>query len=79
MLVHNCEEAQTISEESWSVLIPTIRKAGSEIWVSFNPLLADDPTTTLFLGGNPPPGAYVRKVNYDENPYFPPELSEWMP
>ena len=77
VLVHNCEEAQTISEESWSVLIPTIRKAGSEIWVTFNPLLADDPTTKRFIE-NPPPDAYVRKVNYDENPYFPPELRAQM-
>lgn len=71
------EEAQTVSEESWSTLIPTIRKAGSEIWVTFNPLLADDPTTKRFIE-NPPPEAYVRKVNFDENPYFPPELRAQM-
>lgn len=64
-----CEEAQTISETSWETLIPTIRKDGSEIWLSFNPLNADDPTTVRFVE-NPPPEAYVRKVNYDENPYF---------
>ena len=64
-----CEEAQTISETSWETLIPTIRKDGSEIWLSFNPLNADDPTTVRFVE-NPPPEAYVRKVNFDENPYF---------
>ena len=64
-----CEEAQTISETSWETLIPTIRKDGSEIWLSFNPLNADDPTTVRFVE-NPPPEAYVKKVNYDENPYF---------
>lgn len=63
------EEAQTVSESSWETLIPTIRKDGSEIWLSFNPLNADDPTTVRFVE-NPPPEAYVRKVNYDENPYF---------
>ncbi|HIU85190.1 MAG TPA: PBSX family phage terminase large subunit [Candidatus Aphodousia gallistercoris] len=63
------EEAQTVSESSWETLIPTIRKDGSEIWLSFNPLNADDPTTQRFVE-NPPPEAYVRKVNYDENPYF---------
>lgn len=71
------EEAQTVSEESWSVLTPTIRKPSSEIWVTFNPLLEDDPTTKRFIE-NPPPEAYVRKVNYDENPYFPPELRAQM-
>lgn len=68
------EEGQTVSAVSWETLIPTIRKQNSEIWVSFNPLLEDDATTKLFLSGNPLPGAYVRKVNYDENPYFPEAL-----
>lgn len=73
------EEAQTVSEASWEVLIPTIRKPYSEIWVTFNPLNADDPTTQRFID-HAPPEAYVRKVNYDENPYFPEELRkelEW--
>lgn len=71
------EEAQTVSEASWSVLIPTIRKPGSEIWITFNPLNADDPTTKRFIE-NPPPDACVRKVNYDENAYFPDELRKEM-
>lgn len=72
-----CEESQTISETSWQTLIPTIRKEGSEIWVSFNPLQTDDPTTKRFIE-SPPPGAYVRKVNYDENPYFSEEMRAEM-
>lgn len=36
------EEAQTVSRLSWNVLIPTIRKEGSEIWVSFNPEIEHD-------------------------------------
>lgn len=71
------EEAQTVSEASWEVLIPTVRRPGSEIWVTFNPLNADDPTTKRFID-DPPPDAYVRKVNYDENPYFPTELRREM-
>lgn len=34
------EEAENVTEESWKFLIPTLRKNGSEIWVSYNP---DDP------------------------------------
>lgn len=71
------EEAQTVSETSWETLIPTIRKPGSEIWVTFNPLNADDPTTKRFVE-NPSPEAYVRKINFDENPHFPPELRAEM-
>jgi phage terminase large subunit len=71
------EEAQTVSDASWETLIPTIRKEGSEIWLSFNPLNADDPTTRRFID-NPPPDAYVRKVNFDENPFFPEVLRKEM-
>ena len=63
------EEAQTVSKASWDVLIPTIRKAGSEIWVSFNPELATDDTYVRFVL-NPPPGAMVAKLSWRDNPWF---------
>jgi phage terminase large subunit len=56
------EEGQAVSADSWDVLIPTIRKAGSEIWVSFNPLDETDPTFQRFVI-SPPDTAFVRKVN----------------
>lgn len=43
------EEAASISKNSWSVLIPTIRKTGSEIWVVFNPMLETDDTYKRFV------------------------------
>ena len=67
------EEAQTVSEQSWSVLIPTIRKPGSEIWVTFNPHMADDPTYKRFIS-NTPPDSVVELVNYLDNPWLPDEL-----
>lgn len=71
------EEAQRVSVASWDVLIPTIRKEGSEIWVTFNPDSEDDPTYKRFVV-NEQPNAVVRKVNYDENPYFPDTLRQEM-
>ena len=74
------EEAQAVSAESWDVLIPTIRKPNSEIWLTFNPLDESDPTYQRFVL-NAPDDALVRKVNYDENPYFPEVLRremEWL-
>jgi phage terminase large subunit len=74
------EEAQAVSAESWDVLIPTIRKEASEIWITFNPLDEHDPTYQRFVV-NPPENAIIRKVNYDENPYFPDVLRlemEWL-
>lgn len=43
------EEAENVSENTWKVLIPTIREANSEIWISFNPNEADAPTYKRFI------------------------------
>jgi phage terminase large subunit len=67
------EEAEKISESSWNTLIPTIRKPGSEIWVSFNPDLETDPTYKRFVL-QPPPDARVVEINWSDNPWFPEEL-----
>ena len=63
------EEANTVSESSWATLIPTIRKKGSEIWVSFNPKLKTDPAYRRFVL-NPPEGAVVKKVSWRDNPWL---------
>ena len=47
------EEAQTVSKTSWNVLIPTIRKEESEIWISFNPELEADETYKRFVVSPP--------------------------
>ena len=67
------EEAQRVSADSWDILIPTIRKEGSEIWMSLNPHEVSDPTYQRFIL-NPPPGAVVVKVNWNDNPHFPATL-----
>ena len=69
------EEAESVSYTSWETLIPTVRKKGSEIWVSFNPNDEMDDTYQRFVV-NPPPQAYVKKVNYNQNPWFPDELEK---
>lgn len=69
------EEAQSTSEESWKILIPTIRKDGSEIWLTFNPLEETDPTYQRFVK-NPPPGALIHKVSWRDNPWFPKVLDD---
>lgn len=64
------EEAKDVSKVSWEVLIPTIRKDDSEIWVSFNPELESDETYERFVV-KPPPNAWVKKVGWRDNPWFP--------
>ena len=68
------EEAQTVSKKSWDILIPTIRKPGSEIWVSFNPDLDSDDTYRRFVIDTPD-NAKVVKVNWSDNPWFPKVLN----
>jgi len=69
------EEAQTVSKNSWNVLKNTIRKPGSEIWVSYNLINEDDPIHDFFVM-NPPKDPTlladycVHQVNYDANPHF---------
>lgn len=69
------EEAQTVSKKSWDILIPTIRKENSEIWVSFNPDLDTDDTYTRFVE-NHSDDSYVVKINYHDNPWFPEVLEK---
>jgi len=63
------EEARNVSDRSWQILIPTIRKLGSEIWVTFNPELDTDATYVRFVA-NQPTNSYVIQMNYEDNPWF---------
>jgi len=67
------EEAESLSKESWKILIPTIRKKGSEIWISFNPFATDDDTWNMFVV---PKSAIVVQMNYPDNPEFPQVLED---
>lgn len=64
------EEARTVTKASWLKLEPTVRKAGSEIWISFNPELVTDYLYDLFVKGPPPPGSIVVKVTWRDNPWL---------
>lgn len=84
------EEAVKVTKTSWETLIPTIRANGSEIWASFNPELETDYTYQRFVTN--PPGdvirrsegfvettdAFVIKLNWRDNPWFPPVLRREM-
>jgi len=43
------EEGHSVSDHSWRVLIPTIRKPNSKIYVTFNPDLPTDPVYQRFV------------------------------
>jgi len=79
------EEAETITQKSLDVLIPTLRKAGSELWISFNP---DDEFGAVYQLVKPHldmirrDGFYedelqaIVRINLDDNPFAPRELLE---
>jgi phage terminase large subunit len=71
------EEAQAVSNDSLKVLIPTIRKEGSEIWFSYNRFLEHDPVHDRFAR-NPDEKTYAKKVSYRDNPYFTQTLRDEM-
>jgi phage terminase large subunit len=71
------EEAQNVSEDSWKFLIPTIRKEGSEIWMSWNTGSEDDPTYVRFVT-NKPEDCISKLLSYKDNPYFPETLRKEM-
>jgi phage terminase large subunit len=65
------EEAQSLSQRSLDLLRPTIRKAESELWFSWNPNFPTDPVDALLRGESPPPDAVVVQANYRDNPWLP--------
>lgn len=67
------EEAEGVSDPSWEVLIPTIRKEGSEIWVSFNTRFVTDPTYQRFIVTRSE-DTLVKRVSWRDNPFFTDEL-----
>jgi phage terminase large subunit len=75
------EEAQSISQRSLDLLIPTIRKDDSEIWAGWNPRFPTDPIDKFLRGPDKPPNAIVVRSNYRDNPFLPDTLrteAEWM-
>lgn len=63
------EEAHLVSDDSWNVLTPTIRKPGSQIIIIFNPNLETDATYQRFIVSHPS-NSIVKKVSWRDNPWF---------
>ncbi|HFP8670665.1 TPA: PBSX family phage terminase large subunit [Providencia stuartii] len=75
ILIAWVDEAESVSETAWTKLTPTVREAGSEIWVTWNPE-KDGSATDKRFRKEPPDNAIIVEVNYDDNPWFPSVLEE---
>lgn len=69
------EEAHGVSKRSWDTLIPTIRKEGSEIWLTLNPDMDTDETYVRFVAA-PSDDTWVCEINWRDNPWFPSVLED---
>ena len=69
------EEAHAISKKSLDTLIPTIRKEGSEIWMTLNPDMETDEVYQRFIS-TPSPDTWVCEINWRDNPWFPTVLND---
>jgi phage terminase large subunit len=70
------EEAQTLSQRSLSLLRPTIRKDGSELWANWNPRRRSDAIDNFFRSSKKTDNAIVVQANWRDNPWFPGVLDE---
>lgn len=69
------EEAESLSERSWQVLVPTIRNPNSELWFTFNPEREDSPTKQRLIDTQAD-NIKIVKINWQQNPWFPAVLNE---
>lgn len=72
------EEAQTVSQKSMDLAIPTFRTPGSQIWCSWNPELDTDPVDRFFRDNKDDHNVICVRANYQDNPWFPAELRDDM-
>lgn len=72
------EEAQTVSQRSLDLLIPTIRSPGSELRFGWNPSSPKDPVDKMFAENEGDPDFVLVTVTYEDNPWFPDELRRDM-
>lgn len=70
------EEAHKVSARSWNILIPTVlRQPGAEIWATFNPDQKDDYVYDRWVV-HEDSDAWVAKVGWRDNPWFPEALND---
>lgn len=68
------EEAQSATAHSLSLLRPTIRATGSQLWFSWNARRKTDPVDVMLRGEQTPTDVAVVKANWRDNPWFTKEL-----
>jgi len=68
------DEAETVSEEAYMKLLPSIREENSECWVIWNPQSKDSATHKRFRI-NTPDTCKITDINWQDNPWMPAVLT----
>lgn len=68
------DEAEDVSDEAFTILLPTIREEGSELWITWNPGSKRSAVHKRFRLPNDPLIKIV-EMNWRDNPKFPEKLN----
>lgn len=70
ILLNWTDEAEPVTDDAWTKLIPTLREEDSELWLTWNPEREQSATNKRFRQSNDPRSKIV-EINYRDNPWFP--------
>lgn len=71
------DEAEPVTDNAWTKLIPTLREEDSELWVTWNPERKGSATDKRFKNSTDPRYRIVQ-MNWRDNPWFPDVLKRQM-
>lgn len=69
------DEAENVSESAYRKLLPTVRRFGGEVWLTYNPESPESATHKRFRASGRE-GILIEQVNWNDNPWFPAGLEE---
>lgn len=67
------DEAEPVSDEAWTTLIPTLREEDSELWITWNPKRKKAAVESRFRKSSDP-RVKIAELNWRDNPWFPAKL-----
>ena len=73
------DEAETVSEDAWVQILPTVREEGSEIWASWNPVSKQSAVHKRFRANEADAQSMrmnIVRINWRDNPWFPEVLNQ---
>jgi phage terminase large subunit len=70
ILLNWTDEAEPVTDDAWTKLIPTLREEDSELWITWNPEREQSATNKRFMNSKDARTKIV-EINWRDNPWFP--------